>query len=171
MRGLETRVLLAKARILTLVDACAAERQMAVVGKLAHADGMQDAADGIDTVPIMFADEPNLIQGWQLGQHHYKHFDAAAWRAKCDAWSTSANKHCGCSWDVFMQRFSATVDSALNALPLPHHEAALKIAASFGYETPQAREEADQWNDDHGYCRHGITLGYCPAGCGSGPDD
>lgn len=71
MRGLNTRVLLAKTRILFLVDAAAANKQMDKVRNLAEADGWQDAANDITVVPMLFKDEPNLAYNWARGQERY----------------------------------------------------------------------------------------------------
>lgn len=72
MRGLETRVLLARARILFFVDAAAANTLMANVRACAELDGWLDAACGITVPPCMFADEPNLEHNWMLGQDRYQ---------------------------------------------------------------------------------------------------
>lgn len=171
MRGLDTRVLLARTRILFLVDAAAANEQMDRVRKQAEADGWIDAANGYHTVPLMFADEPSLVQKWIEGHHRYTHFDAEKWAENCDKWATSANHGCGLSYDLFSERLCNAVDYALERLAPIHHAKAIDIAIHYGYETVDARAEAGRWDSYEGYCSHGIQLGCCPAGCGSGPDD
>lgn len=185
MRGLDTRVMLAKTRILFWVDAVEANKQMDVVRKMAEKDGFNDAANGFNVMPLMFADEPNLEHNWAIGQDRYNHFDAFAWREKCGKWAAEANKCCGLSFEVFSSRFNGTVDWALEQLPAFQRAEATAIAQSFGYETIEEREQARVWQearaleaeeegeDDYGHrdCCHGIAWGCCPAGCGSGPDD
>lgn len=179
MRGLDTRVLLAKTRILFLVDAAAANKQMDKVRNLAEADGWNDAANGFNTVPMMFADEPNLAHNWAEVHHRYNNFDANAWREKCGKWATEANRCCGLSYEVFSSRLNGAVDWALEQLPPAQRAEATAIAQSFGFETMEQRELArqreaeEEWDDDYGHrdCSHGIAWGCCPAGCGSGPDD
>ncbi|WP_456154957.1 hypothetical protein [Xanthomonas vasicola] len=52
-------------------------------------------------------------------------------------------------------------------MPESQRAQALQIAQKWDYATPAARQEAQDWNAENGYCSHGIELGYCPAGCDS----
>lgn len=67
MRGLDTRVALAQARILKLVDAeggKAAEYEAYIE---AECEGYHDAAANLHQPPVQFADEPILLAGWKSG--------------------------------------------------------------------------------------------------------
>lgn len=68
-------------------------------------------------------------------------------------------------------RFGGTINHELERLPSPQHAEAIEITNTDGHEAVNACEAVPKWNDDHGCSSHGIDLGYCPAGCGSGPDD
>lgn len=171
MRGLDTRVLLANARIMPLVDAQKASGLLASVEKLAEKDGMTDAANGIHTMPAMFDDELLLASRWCAGQkRHAKGLDKAEWRTRCDKLATDANHGCGLSYDYFVRRLSAAVDRAMHDLADHERADALAIALEFGYETVEQREQTAIDNANDGYCTHGIEMGCCPAGCDY-PDD
>jgi len=71
MRGLDTRVLLAKARIMSLIDKDKADEMMMDVWMEAFGDGSTDAFNGIYTPPMQFSDEPKLLQWWRDGQEFY----------------------------------------------------------------------------------------------------
>lgn len=75
MRGLDTRVLLAKARIMLLVDAKKAGRMLATVEIKAKWDGVADAGSGYEALPMMFDDEPVLASRWYEGQMQYRECD------------------------------------------------------------------------------------------------
>lgn len=171
MRGLDIRVSLAQARILSLLDGAAGAVQARAAGLAAQALGRMDAAAGIAAVPLLFADEAFLVEQWHHGHDRYLCLDTGAWRARCAASARDANTCCGLSYDLFMRRFSAAVDEALTGMSSALHAQAIDIAREYGYEPQSVREEARHWHEDSGYCAHGIELGYCPAGCGSGPDD
>lgn len=171
MRGLDIRVLFAQARIQSLLDGVAGAEQMRAVGLAAQALGRCNAAAGIAAVPLLFADEAFLVDHWRQGQQRYLHLDPDAWRARCAAWAREANTCCGLSYDLFMLRFSIAVDGALVGMSSALHQAATAIAREYGYETRAMREETRRLERDDGCCAHGIELGFCPAGCGSGPDD
>lgn len=99
-------------------------------------------------------------------------FDAQVWIDKCEQLSKQAVRGDGCSYDWFVERFSREVEIALSEIPEDYRVQALQIAANqFDYETPAERAKTRQENSDNGCCMHGIELGCCPAGCGSGPDD
>jgi hypothetical protein len=67
MRGLDVRVLLARARIMELIDADEAQDMYYEVMNGAMCEGMQDALNGISRPPILFRDEKLLISGWHDG--------------------------------------------------------------------------------------------------------
>lgn len=94
-----------------------------------------------------------------------------AWRARCEELAADAAKGDGCSHTWYVVRLSRAVDSDLAAMPQDRRTQALEIAREFDYSTHEEREaERDELLND-GCCMHGIQLGCCPAGCGSGPDD
>lgn len=172
MRGLDTRVLLANARIMQLVDMQKAGGLMATVERLAEKDGMTDAANGIHTMPVMFDDELLLASRWCAGQQrHAQGLDKAQWRALCEKLAADANHGCGLSYDYYVSRLSAAVDRAMYDLAEHERADALAIAIDFGYETVEQREQTAIDNANDGYCTHGIELGCCPAGCDYPDDD
>lgn len=97
--------------------------------------------------------------------------DENAWRVTCEKVAKQAAESCGLSHDLYVGSFSSTIDGKLNHLPDAHRPRALEIAQEWDYASPAERAEAQQWNAENGFCLHGIELGCCPAGCGSGPDD
>ncbi|MFT0547062.1 hypothetical protein ACMHYO_12075 [Allopusillimonas ginsengisoli] len=99
-------------------------------------------------------------------------FDVAAWTAACDQASQIAKKGDGCSFDWFVERFSRQIDDLLLRIPEKHRSLAQEIAArDYCYATPDERARTRAEDEEAGRCQHGIELGYCSAGCGSGPDD
>ncbi|MGB3288566.1 MAG: hypothetical protein WBA83_04775 [Burkholderiaceae bacterium] len=93
--------------------------------------------------------------------------DESAWRAVCETAATQAQNGCGLSHDVYVERFSSAIEDQVGQLPEFQHARALHIAKEWDYVTPAQRQETQDWNAKHGYCTHGIELGYCPAGCDS----
>ena len=73
---------------------------------------------------------------------------------------------CGCSYEVYVDKFSAAVDRAVESLPEPLRLAVITEAKrSHDYST--ATEIAERIENDAlaGYCRHGLTSDTCPCGC------
>lgn len=93
--------------------------------------------------------------------------DEPAWRAVCEAAAEEAMKGCGLSHDYYVDRFSSAIDRQVHHLPEYQRVQALQIAKEWDYTTRAERQETQDWNAKHGYCTHGIELGYCPAGCDS----
>lgn len=94
--------------------------------------------------------------------------DEPAWQAVCETAAAQAQKGCGLSYDHYVELFSSEVDRQLCRLSEDQRAQALQIAAQeWDYATPAERQETRDWNAENGYCTHGITLGCCPAGCGS----
>lgn len=91
--------------------------------------------------------------------------DKPAWRTICKAIATDAMKGCGLSHDYYVERLSSAIDTHVLQLPESHRVRALQIAQEWDCATPAQRQETQDWNAEHGYCTHGIELGYCPAGC------
>ncbi|WP_422766441.1 hypothetical protein, partial [Pseudomonas aeruginosa] len=79
-----------------------------------------------------------------------------------------AQRGCGLSYDHYVTLFSSAIDAQANRLPDEQRAQALEIAAQeWDYATPAERQETQDWLAENGCCSHGITLGCCPAGCGS----
>jgi hypothetical protein len=72
MRGLDTRVALAHARILNVTDPVAAQEALDAVSLLAWREGFADRAADLHTPPVMFADEPNLLFWWANGYDDHR---------------------------------------------------------------------------------------------------
>lgn len=83
-----------------------------------------------------------------------------------EAGRTSCQSH-----DLYVEKFSTSVDGLKFRLPEPWRQRFVEMAREFDYATAQERAASQQWNAEHGFCSHGIELGSCPAGCGSGSDD
>lgn len=172
MRGLDTRVMLANARIMLLVDAAKAVRLMGVVEQRAEMEGWTDAEQGVHTLPKMFEGENSLTTCWHDGQQRHRiGFDQHQWRDRCERMASDANRGCGLSYDLFVTRFSAAVDTALERIPSKSRDEALQIAVEHGYATAEERDENERINHDMGYCSHGIDRNCCPCGCGDIDDD
>ena len=98
--------------------------------------------------------------------------DESAWRAVCKTAAEHAQRGCGLSWDHWVTLFRSEIDAQASRLPESQRAQALEIAAhEWDYATPAERQEAQDWNAEHGYCSHGIEFGYCPAGCDRDDDD
>ncbi|MCC8445507.1 hypothetical protein [Xanthomonas translucens] len=96
--------------------------------------------------------------------------DESAWRTLCETAAAQAMKGSGLSHDYYVERFSSAIDAQVGRLPEDQRAQALQIAQKWDYATPAARQEAQDWNAENGYCSHGIELGCCPAGCDSYDD-
>lgn len=92
-------------------------------------------------------------------------FDPVEWRAKLETLADSAAKGCGSSHDLYVQRFSESVECELEKLNPAVRAEALVVALKLDYATPDEREETRSQNENDGYCSHGIALDCCPAGC------
>jgi hypothetical protein len=77
-----------------------------------------------------------------------------------------AVKGCGCSHDVYVQKFSAAVDREFNASGDGRWSAIEPLARALDYATPEEIEEEIRACEAMGYCSHGIERNCCPAGCG-----
>lgn len=81
-----------------------------------------------------------------------------------------ANRGCGQSYDLFVERFSGLIDNAYPA-GSPDREQAISAAARFGdYATPDELAATQERLAEMGYCSHGIELDCCPCGCGDRED-
>ena len=86
-------------------------------------------------------------------------------KARLEQLAAEANRCCGLSYDLFVDRFSAAVDAAYPP-GTPDRTAALELARPMGYESPEERAAAHEEMLNDGYCSHGIERNCCPAGCG-----
>lgn len=94
--------------------------------------------------------------------------DETAWRAVCKTAAEHAQRGCGLSWDHWVTLFSSEIDAQASRLPESQRVHALEIATQeWDYATPAERQETQDWLAENGCCSHWITLGCCPAGCGS----
>lgn len=94
--------------------------------------------------------------------------DESAWQAVCKTAAEHAQRGCGLSWEHWVTLFSSEIDMQASRLPEDQRAQALEIAAQeWDYATPAERQETQDWLAENGCCSHGITLGCCPAGCGS----
>jgi hypothetical protein len=98
-------------------------------------------------------------------------FDPIDWRSQCERMADDASNNCAQSHFLYVCNLSSAVDKKLSDLASADHPAAIEIARQFDYATRQEIQAEQAFNDEHGFCTHGIELGCCPAGCGSGPDD
>jgi len=93
--------------------------------------------------------------------------DEPAWQTLCQELTAQAVKVSGCSYDLYVERFSSAIDMHIKKLPEEQRTQALQIAQEWDYATPAQRQQTRDWNAANGYCSHGIELGCCPLGCGS----
>jgi hypothetical protein len=98
-------------------------------------------------------------------------FDEAAWRVLCIASANTAVQLSACSHDLYGMTFSSDIDAQVSYFPEKYRGFALQIAREWEYASAQERAATQQWNADIGLCSHGVELGCCPAGCGSGLGD
>ncbi len=98
-------------------------------------------------------------------------FDESACRILCIASANTAVQLSACSHDLYGMTFSSDIDAQVSYFPEEHRGFALQIAREWEYASAQERAATQQWNADIGLCSHGIELGCCPAGCGSGLGD
>ncbi|WP_157760104.1 hypothetical protein [Delftia acidovorans] len=92
-------------------------------------------------------------------------FDETAWRAICQQCADIAIQGCGQSEIMFARSLFSPINTHLKNIDHSHHAQALKIAKEFGYLNAVELKADDDWNSSHGYCHHGIEMGYCPVGC------
>lgn len=92
-------------------------------------------------------------------------FDEVEWRAQCKQSVDNALIGSGQSETLFAQKLHHEINMQLLSLPFEHRANALQVACEFGYLNSKELNTDAQWNADHGYCSHGIELGFCPAGC------
>ncbi|KAB1179928.1 hypothetical protein [Photobacterium damselae] len=79
-----------------------------------------------------------------------------------------ANKSCGLVYELFVERFTNSVDIFLSSLSLNEKEKALTIAQRYGYS---ASVDDDIDDSDCTVCCHGIDIDCCPAGCADAQGD
>jgi hypothetical protein len=94
-------------------------------------------------------------------------FDEAEWRETCKQLSDIAMHGCGLSYEFYAESFSELVDARVTVYSDDDLLRAIEIANEWDYMTVEEREGQQEWNAKNGCCVQGITLGCCPAGCGS----
>jgi hypothetical protein len=87
------------------------------------------------------------------------------WTAIFNGLADEAGRTCGSSHDVYVSKFSYSVTDAIESLSENRQAELLVIARQWDYATKEELNESREWNAGNGYCRHGIELGCCPAGC------
>jgi hypothetical protein len=102
-----------------------------------------------------------------MGGDCAKSLNETNWRAECEALSQQAAAYSSQSHAIFMNKFSAAIDSAMEGFSEADRLLAINIAREWDYVTPEELKEDQNWNAENGFCTHGIELGCCPAGCGS----
>lgn len=84
-----------------------------------------------------------------------------------DRIAAESRMRCGCSYEVYIDQFSAGVDVLLDGLNDTEEKAALLcLARESDYHTRSEVAEMQQSCLDSGSCIHGIDPDCCPAGCG-----
>ncbi len=122
--------------------------------------------------PIAFPQDEATAQSNVSSRASSSRSDLDGWHAQCQSLARDALKSCGLSHDWCVEIYSADVDRALEAVHTIPKDIALRIADEvFDYRTPAEREQTALWNEQNGYCLHGITRDCCPFGCGSVPED
>ncbi|NVP01909.1 hypothetical protein HWA77_16970 [Photobacterium damselae subsp. damselae] len=79
-----------------------------------------------------------------------------------------ANKSCGLVYELFVERFTNSVDTFLSSLSHNEKEQVLTIAQRYGYS---ACVDEDIDDNDCTVCCHGIDIDCCPAGCADARGD
>ena len=71
----------------------------------------------------------------------------------------------GCSYEIFVQKFSESVDYELINVGVDVQVRVIEIARRFGYLAPrEINEMLLEWRKD-GSCVHGLDSMTCPCGC------
>ncbi|WP_353176553.1 hypothetical protein [Delftia acidovorans] len=94
-----------------------------------------------------------------------QNFEESVWRAICQQCADISIQGSGQSETMFARKLYNEINTHLHHVAHSHHAQALTIAKEFGYLNAAELKADDDWNSDHGYCQHGIEMGYCPAGC------
>ena len=71
LRGLDIRILFAKAKVMRVIDSIKAEREIEDVLEGAYFLGFLDSCAAKQTPPLIFADEPELLAAWEEGFHSH----------------------------------------------------------------------------------------------------
>lgn len=93
-------------------------------------------------------------------------FNITGWRNLCEKLANSASRNCGLSHDVYVEKFSANINSELVYIPEQYRLTAIEVAREWDYATHKEIDLSDSFNAENGFCRHGIDPDCCPAGCG-----
>lgn len=169
--ALEARCQFAMFNVLIDIDPISAELNFAKAATLASRYG----ATGSEMSAFLMG-EPDLESAFAAGRA--KHVErtekeAAAradkrnedWLEAFQSFADQAARTCASSHDLYVEKFSFLVDLAIQHQTLERQLQLLEIAKTMDYASRSEIEETRRWNDDNGYCKHGIELGCCPAGC------
>lgn len=96
--------------------------------------------------------------------------DDATLGAELERLAAEANRCCGLSYNLFVDKFSAAVDRQFPP-GSPLRSAALALAEPQGYASEDERAQSQADLHPMGYCTHGLDRDCCPAGCGDLDDD
>jgi hypothetical protein len=87
------------------------------------------------------------------------------WISVFEKLAGEAGRSCAQSHDLYQQRFSEEVNRAIQYQTDERQAELMDLAKHWDYATGDELMASSRWNDEHGYCSHGIELGCCPAGC------
>jgi len=79
--------------------------------------------------------------------------------------SEEAIHGCGCSYELFVKRFSTLIDSNIDAIEPVHQAMAMEIARQHDYASPDDLKKMQQDIEESGGCSvTGIDAECCPCG-------
>lgn len=138
---------------------------------LKRARGCGDAAARESRAcPHLLADVPQLAGAWTLA------FEAAReklqklrTREGLDEWistmASESNRGCGLSYELFVKRFSAAVENALDEVEPAYRDLAIEVANAHGYATAAELDAMQEEIESSGGCSlTGIDPDCCPCG-------
>lgn len=79
--------------------------------------------------------------------------------------SELASSGCGLSHSLYVQRFSKLFDEAFHAVEPAVRDAAVAVARSYDYATPEELTCGQSERLQNGDCIHGLNAQTCPCGC------
>lgn len=80
--------------------------------------------------------------------------------------ANEAQRGCGLSYDLYVQKFSKSVEVLIRDLPEGKRQIAIAEATEYGYATADELQVAERELEEMGFCHHGIDPECCPLGCG-----
>lgn len=137
--------------------------------KLAGRCGEIAARDKLEC-PHLLVDVPQLASAWTSA------FDAARQKIEklrtregLDEWistmASESNRGCGLSYELFVKRFSAAVDDALDQVEPAFRDLAIEVAKGHDYATVEELNAMQEEIESSGGCSlTGIDPDCCPCG-------